>query len=77
MELRSTSPGALHGNRRQDFAGPWLGSRDGTQSDMASLGSAANVTGKKDVVFGAERRLRFKTTEDIVVNSTRASTRTL
>jgi hypothetical protein len=61
--------GGLAGGGKGAAIGAGVGAGAGT--------AGAYATGKKDVAFGAERKLTFKTTEDVVVNSTRASTRTL
>ena len=68
-----TGLGALIGGLAGGGKGAAIGAGVGAGAGTAG----AYATGKKDVVFGAERRLTFKTTEDVVVNSTRASTRTL
>jgi hypothetical protein len=61
--------GGLAGGGKGAAIGAGVGAGAGT--------GGAYATGKKDVAFGAERKLTFKTTQDVVVNSTRASTRTL
>ena len=65
-----TGLGALIGGLAGGGKGAAIGAGVGAGAGTAG----AYATGKKDVVFGAERRLTFKTTEDVVVNSTRAST---
>jgi hypothetical protein len=61
--------GGLAGGGKGAAIGAGVGAGAGT--------AGAYATGKKDVVFGAERKLTFKTTQDLVLNPTRGTTRTL